>query len=305
MASLNLDPDIAAAESSSAPGENCTDTPVKEISSPVTEIASSDVETGTSDAGEKTQSNLGNETPNSTATMPKALPTTPATPKREIKLVTASSSAADWFASGTFSTVQSKREHKPPTTITQTALVKLDEPVPTTVEPDPGTLQEETSGKIEGELEQQLATGMSQCEMKLIEVDIPLTVTPIVDVGQASSPPIEAGQTILIDATVSFAFSFCRPYVLTHRDPLPTVTEVKTPVIIPADPIIPPASPESVTEDDVAEDASEESIEVIKEPIPTRDEMEGVKRRWFREEMRQSAVLPLPYSLQSSIRLTC
>ena len=304
MAPLNLDPDIAAAESSSTPEENCIAAPVKEISSPVTEIAPSDVETGTTDAGEKTQSNLGNETPSSTATMPKAPPTTPATPKREIKLVTASSSAADWFASGTFSTVQSKREHKPPTG-TQTALVKLDEPGPTTVEPDPGTFQEETSGKNEGQLEQQIATGMSRCEMKLIEVDIPLTVTPVVDGGQTSSPPIAAGQTILIDATVSFAFSFCRPYVLTHRDPLPTVTEVKTPVIIPADPIIPPASPESVTEDDVAEDASEESIEVIKEPIPTTDEMEGVKRRWFREEMRQSAVLPLPCSLQSSIRLTC
>jgi len=95
-------------------------------------------------------------TPSSTATLPKAPPTTPATPKREIKLVTASSSAADWFASGTFSTVQSKREHKPPP-ITS---VKLDEPVPTAVEPDPGTVQEETISKTEAESEQQIATGM-------------------------------------------------------------------------------------------------------------------------------------------------
>src|SRR5271163_4090802 len=131
--------------------------------------------------------------------------------------------------------------------------------------------------------------------MKLIEVEIPLVVTPVPEVAQVSPPTSHptapTGQTILIDATVSFAFSFCRPYILPHPSRgvlLPIVTEVKTPIIIPADPIIPPRSPTSVDEEDVAEDVSEESVEVVKDSIPSTDELEGVKRRWFREEMRQS-----------------
>ena len=133
-------------------------------------------------------------------------------------------------------------------------------------------------------------------------MDVPVNVTPAVEVEQVAeetylAPPSPKGRTVLIDATVSIAFSVYRPYIHPLQvDPLPTVTEVTTPLSVPADPSVPPISPTSVdeaTEEDKLEDSvdSEDSVEVVKEPIPTTDEMEGVKKRWFREEMRQSAVL--------------
>src|SRR5271154_2918012 len=42
----------------------------------------------------------GDMSPTPSMVVPRAPPTTPATPKREIKLVTAGSSAADWFTHG-------------------------------------------------------------------------------------------------------------------------------------------------------------------------------------------------------------
>src|SRR5436190_21066154 len=42
----------------------------------------------------------GDVSPTPSTILPRAPPTTPATPKREIKLVTAGSSAADWFTHG-------------------------------------------------------------------------------------------------------------------------------------------------------------------------------------------------------------
>ena len=127
---LTLDPDIPGAESHTASVENGSAT-WKELSPSGTEMSPSDEKIprqASPSNGDKPQADVfGNETPSSTTTIPKAPPTTPATPKREIKLVTASSSAADWFASGAFSTVASKRDPKTPTS-DKAAIVQLEEP---------------------------------------------------------------------------------------------------------------------------------------------------------------------------------
>jgi|SRR5947207_998976 len=55
--------------------------------------------------------------------VPRAPPTTPATPKREIKLVTAGSSAADWFTHG-FVGITSKDTNPP--LVTEPPSVKVE-----------------------------------------------------------------------------------------------------------------------------------------------------------------------------------
>jgi hypothetical protein len=67
---------------------------------------------------------IGDVSPTTSIIVPRAPPTTPATPKREIKLVTAGSRAADWFTHG-FVGITSKEPKPPPVT----------EPYPVKVEP--------------------------------------------------------------------------------------------------------------------------------------------------------------------------
>lgn len=67
---------------------------------------------------------IGDVSPTTSTIVPAAPPTTPATPKREIKLVTAGSGAADWFTHG-FVGITSKEPKPPPVT----------EPYPVKVEP--------------------------------------------------------------------------------------------------------------------------------------------------------------------------
>ena len=79
---------------------------------------------------------IGDVSPNPSTIVPRAPPTTPATPKREIKLVTAGSRAADWFTHG-FVGITSKETKPCPVT----------EPCPVKVEPL-------SSEKIDAQLDQ-------------------------------------------------------------------------------------------------------------------------------------------------------
>jgi hypothetical protein len=56
---------------------------------------------------------LAEVSPSPSTVVPRAPPTTPATPKREVRLVTAGSSAADWFTRGFLPSKNEVRDEKP------------------------------------------------------------------------------------------------------------------------------------------------------------------------------------------------
>ena len=75
---------------------------------PISPLPSHDIPVPQDEIGD-TMHTPAEVSPSSSTVVPRAPPTTPATPKREVRLVTAGSSAADWFTRGF---VPAKREFK-------------------------------------------------------------------------------------------------------------------------------------------------------------------------------------------------
>ena len=129
--------------------------------------------------------------------------------------------------------------------------------------------------------------------MLTFQVDIPVEPLRLATVDNTTG----AG-TIVVNA--SLTFNLYRPYIrrTVNMDSTPPVTSEKQPPAdmeqditqtIPEDPFQPTMAiepQEALTPDD----KSDGSVVLVKAATSNED-AEGVKRRWFREEMRQSPVL--------------
>jgi hypothetical protein len=132
--------------------------------------------------------------------------------------------------------------------------------------------------------------------MLTFQVDIPVEPLRLATVDN----PTGAG-TIVVNA--SLTFNLYRPYIrrTVNMDSTPPVTSEKQPPAdmeqditqtIPEDPFQPTMAiepQEALTPDD----KSDGSVVLVKAATSNED-AEGVKRRWFREEMRQSPVSHFP-----------
>lgn len=131
-------------------------------------------------------------------------------------------------------------------------------------------------------------------------VDIPadISMTPRVASIEA---PVTTG-TIVMDASVSISFNIYRPYI---RRPTKVQSSVDSSSHSPESLAVAgilsntvstllPGSIESpvsiVPEDEIATDDKSDVSLLVVNSATALDEMENVKRRWFREEMRQSLV---------------
>lgn len=113
--------------------------------------------------------------------------------------------------------------------------------------------------------------------------------------------PLTSG-SLIVDTLLSVSFSVYRPY---FRRPIEVQSSATSTVSGPEKSPIPdisngtvaPSLPEPVEspsstapQDEItSDDKSDDSVVIVKSAAAI-DEMEGVKRRWFREEMRQSPV---------------
>jgi epidermal growth factor receptor substrate 15 len=286
-------------------------------------------------------------TPGTIVTVPN---TAPATPKRAVKLATASSAAADWFSKGGLSHLGSiKKDVKEATEIVRsvientivsesqdvsvsgpevreiTLVIPVDPPqsdateIVETHSVETGTLSSVMLTCIEN-LETVVAPSVVESELEVVEassVSEAVEVSPPASVVEATPVPFELlttpalvanpspSRNIVLDGSIMISFNVYRPYIhrRTETSPEPAVTkEESSSTQVTSETIEGNAettktttttttTTETITTtDDAATDDSSDATVVVEQGAHSSFEPEGVKRRWFREEMRQSPV---------------
>ena len=257
-------------------------------------ILPSDDITGPQDEIYDNLASLAEVSPSPSAVIPRAPPTTPATPKREIKLVTAGSSAADWFTRGFvgFHGKKEVKEEKPTVAEekvdelhTQEKVDRLKANVVNLVDSHPQDLKIDPATAVAGTAK--MTRTSSFLMVILIEVDIPVEPLGLTAADNHTGP-----STIVVNASVTF--NLYRPYLrravsspIPEKQPIPEIEQDIT-TTLPEDRLqstMPVEPNEALTPDD----KSDGSVVFVK-PATSNEDAEGVKRKWFREEMRQSPV---------------
>jgi hypothetical protein len=342
---------------STAIHQETTTTVTTERTSSHTESSRSAVESSRHDDSATTttsQDSNTHEVSSNSLTTPGAIITVPntelATPKRAVKLATASSAAADWFSKGGLSHLGSvKKDVKETTEIVRSVIENVivnesqdiaftgPEVREITLAGPVGPPQSDATETFEthsGETGT-LSSVMPMCIANSETVVVPAVVesepevveaSSVSEVIEASSPArvLEAtpvsfellaspalvtnpstSRNIVLDGSIMISFNVYRPYIHPRAEtaPEPAVakeessstqvtsetiegnaetTKTTTTTTTTAETI-------TTTDDAIPDDSSDVTF-VVEQGPHSSFEMEGVKRRWFREEMRQSPV---------------
>jgi hypothetical protein len=233
---------------------------------------------------------VGDVSPASNTCFPKAPPSTPLLSKREIKLVTAGSSAVYWFTHGLGHFISTEENRGPiivPSTLQQTGQQKTECAQTSLVNlAEPDTKEQGNDSADFGNTVPKMTCTSDFATLLIFIADIPVD-------------PQAASTTIVVDTSLLFSFNICRPYLHRPADSQSSPTAASFSLEKPSmsdtekEPV-PILRPENVQSsitiaDETAADQRLDDIAIVQAASSIYD-MEGVKRKWLREEVYQDPV---------------